>query len=80
MPKIGSLNQNSAEGISEYVTEIQRLIILAQIFNETDKLYTFSRGLRRFTAGSVRMHEPNTLQEAIRLALEFEAVFKGNNP
>jgi hypothetical protein len=25
------------------------------------------------------MHKPNTLQEAIRLALEFEAPFKGND-
>jgi Retrotransposon gag protein len=31
-----SLNQRSAEGISEYVTEFQRLLILAQISNETD--------------------------------------------
>ena len=75
--KLLSLNQKSAEGISEYVTEFQRLLILAQISNETDKVYTFLRGLRRFTAGSVRMHKPNTLQEAIRLALEFEAAFKG---
>jgi hypothetical protein len=25
------------------------------------------------------MHKPNTLQEALRLALEFEAAFKGND-
>jgi Ty3 transposon capsid-like protein len=74
-----SLNQKSAEGISGYVTEFQRLLILAQISNETDKVYTFLCGLRRFTAGSVRMHRPNTLQEAIRLALEFEAAFKGSD-
>jgi Ty3 transposon capsid-like protein len=73
------LNQKSAEGISEYVTEFQRLLILAQISNEADKVYTFLRGLGRFTAGSVCMHKPNTLQEAIRLALEFEAAFKGSN-
>jgi tRNA nucleotidyltransferase/poly(A) polymerase len=72
-----SLIQKSAEGISEYVTEFQRLHILAQISNETDKIYTFLRGLRRCTAGSVRLHKPNTLQEAIRIALEFEAAFKG---
>jgi Retrotransposon gag protein len=74
-----SLNQKSVEGISEYVTEFQRLPILAQISNETDKVYTFLRGLRRFTAGSVRMHKPNTRQEAIRLALEFETAFKGSD-
>jgi Retrotransposon gag protein len=74
-----SLNQRSAEGISGYVTEFQRLLIFAQMSNETDKVYTFLRGLRRFTAGSVRMHKPNTLQEAIRLALEFEAAFKGSD-
>jgi Ty3 transposon capsid-like protein/Zinc knuckle len=72
-----SLNQRSAEGISEYVTEFQMLLILAHISNETDEAYNFLCGLRRFTAGSVRMHKPNTLQEAIRLALEFEAAFKG---
>jgi hypothetical protein len=54
-------------------------IILAHISNETDKKYTFLRGLWRFTAGSVRMHKTNTIQEAIRLALEFETEFKGNH-
>jgi hypothetical protein len=44
-----------------------------------DEMYTFLRGLRRFTAGSVRMHKPNTLQEAVRLVLEFEAAFKRSN-
>jgi hypothetical protein len=53
--------------------------ILAQISNETDKMYTFLRGLRKFTAGYVRMHKPNTLQEDNRLALEFETAFKGND-
>jgi Retrotransposon gag protein len=74
-----SSNKKSAEGITEYVTEFQILLILAQISNETDKLFTFLRGLRKFTAGSVHMDKPNTLQEAIRLSLEFEAAFKGNN-
>jgi Ty3 transposon capsid-like protein len=74
-----SLNQKSAEGIGGYVTEFKRLLILAQISNETVKVYTVLRGLRRFTAGFLRMHKPNTLQEAIRLALEFEAAFKGIN-
>jgi hypothetical protein len=39
------------------------MLMLDQISNETDKVYTFLRGLLRFTAGSVRMHKPNTLQE-----------------
>jgi hypothetical protein len=75
--RVLSLNQKSAEGICRYVTEFQRFIILAQIYN--DKEYTFLRGLRRFTLRSVRMHKPNTLQETIRLALEFEAAFKGSD-
>jgi hypothetical protein len=54
------------------------LLILAQISNKSDKVYTFRRGLRRFTAGYVRRHNPNALQEAIRRSLEFEAAFKGN--
>jgi hypothetical protein len=33
-----SLNQKRAEGISEYVTELQRLLILAQIYDETNKV------------------------------------------
>jgi Retrotransposon gag protein len=74
-----SLNQKSAEGISEYVTEFQRLLNLACTSNETDKCYNFLRGLRMFTAGCVRMHKPNTLPVAIRLALEFEVSFKGND-
>jgi hypothetical protein len=79
MPKISSLNHKSAEGISEYVTEFQRLLILAQISNEMDISYTFIRGLRRLTAAYVRMHNPNTVQEYIRLALEFEVALKGND-
>jgi hypothetical protein len=75
-----SLNQKSAEGISEHVTEFRRFIISAQIFNETDEVYTFLCGLLRFTAVAVRMQNPNTLQEAIRITLEFEAAFKGNVP
>jgi SUMO ligase MMS21 Smc5/6 complex component len=62
-----SLKQKSPEGIGENITEFQRLLILAQS-NETDKVYTFLRRLRRFNTGSVRMHKPNTIQEAIRLA------------
>jgi hypothetical protein len=45
-----SLNQKSAEGTGEYGAEIQRLLIFAYISNETDYVYTFLRGLRRFTA------------------------------
>jgi hypothetical protein len=73
------LNQKCAEGICECVTKFQRFRILAQISNETDKVYTFLRGLRRFTAGYVRMHKPNTLQEYVRLALELETAFKEND-
>jgi Retrotransposon gag protein len=39
-----SLYQKSAEGISKYVTEFQRLLILHQISNETDKVYAFFAG------------------------------------
>jgi hypothetical protein len=73
-----ALTQRSAEGIHEYIAKFQRLLILAQITTESDKVYAFIRGLRRFTAGSVRMHKPNTLIEAMSLAAEFEGAFKGN--
>jgi Retrotransposon gag protein len=74
-----ALTQKGAEGINEYVARFQRLFIMAQITNESDKVYAFIRGLRRFTAGSVRMHKPGTLIEAMSLAAEFEGAFKGHS-
>jgi hypothetical protein len=74
-----ALTQKGAEGINEYIARFQRLLIMAQITNESDKVYAFIRGLRRFTAGSIRMHKPSTLIEAMSLAAEFEGAFKGNS-
>jgi Ty3 transposon capsid-like protein len=74
-----ALTQKGAEGINEYIARFQRLLIMAQITNESDKVYAFIRGLRRFTAGSIRMHKPSTLIEDMSLADEFEGAFKGNS-
>jgi len=73
-----ALTQRSPEGIHEYIAKFQRLMIMAQMRDEDDKVYAFIRGLRRFTAGSVRMHKPTTLIEAMRLAAEFEGAFRGS--
>jgi hypothetical protein len=52
---------------------------MAQITNESDKVYASIRGLWRFTAGSVRLHKPSPFIEAMSLAAEFEGAFKGDS-
>jgi hypothetical protein len=52
---------------------------MAQITYESDKVYAIIRELRRFTAGSIRMHKPSTLIEAMSLAALFEGAFKSNS-
>jgi hypothetical protein len=74
-----AVTQNGAEGINEYIARFQRMLIMAQITNESDKEYAIIWGLQRFTAESIRMHKPSTLIEAMSLTAEFEGAFKCNS-
>ncbi|GMF44102.1 unnamed protein product [Phytophthora fragariaefolia] len=69
------------ETIHEYISKFQDLLSQTELeILELEKRFFFQKGLREKTAKKIKEESPNTLQEAIEIASNFEFAYYSGRP
>lgn len=73
--KLAQLNVKQTKTFENYVMQFQNLLNKITHMNEQDKIFNFLRGLGNKTKAQVQFLTPQTLDDAIRLAAQYEHSF-----
>jgi RNase H-like domain found in reverse transcriptase/Reverse transcriptase (RNA-dependent DNA polymerase)/Ty3 transposon capsid-like protein/Integrase zinc binding domain/Chromo (CHRromatin Organisation MOdifier) domain/gag-polyprotein putative aspartyl protease len=72
-------NLKQTKGINQYITEFMKLMNQVESMSEIDKVHAFVRGLAHRTRAEVGYLSPKTLDEALRIASEYENHYFGSS-